>query len=80
MMQERKKKLNHKNDSWGQFSSPRLHPKRRLDVFIHHVADADRWDDLEEVRGQAAVEASGALGLEDLLEQPGHGSLGAAAL
>lgn len=75
------KDKNQKNESWGGGgSSPRLHPKRGLDVLIHHIADADGWDDLEEVGGQAAVEASGALRLEDLFEEPRHRGLGHATL
>ena len=58
--------------------SARGHTQRRLDVLVHHVADANCWDDLEEVGPQAPVEAGGSLRLEDVSEDARHRHLPAA--
>lgn len=55
--------------------SARRHPELRLQLLVHHVADADGGDDLEEVWRQAPVEARRALSLHDLLEEARHGNL-----
>lgn len=44
----------------------------RLQVLVHHIADADGGDDFEEVGGETSVEPHGALGLQDLLEETRH--------
>lgn len=44
-------------------------------MLVHHVADADGGDDFEEVGGQAPVETSRALVLQDLPEEARHGQL-----
>lgn len=48
-------------------------------MLVHHVANADSGDDFEEVGGQASVEPSRALVLQDLLEESRHCHLLAAA-
>lgn len=50
----------------------RGHSQLRLQLLVHHVADADGGDDFEEVGSQASVEPHRALGLQDLFEEPGH--------
>lgn len=50
----------------------------RLQLLVHHVADADGGDDLEEVWRQAPVEPRRALRLHDLPEEARHGNLRAA--
>lgn len=52
--------------------SARCHSELCLQLFVHHIADADGGDDFEEIGGQASVEPSRALGLQDLLEETGH--------
>lgn len=51
-----------------------------LEVLVHHVADADRWNDLHEVGGQASVESRGPLGPHDVSEQARHAHLRASYL
>lgn len=58
--------------------SARLHSELRLQLLVHHVADADGGDDLEEVWRQAPVEPRRALRLHDLPEEARHGNLRAA--
>ncbi|TNN52428.1 hypothetical protein EYF80_037388 [Liparis tanakae] len=52
--------------------SERLYPELCLQALVHHVADADGRHDLEEVGGEAPVEAPRALGPQDLPEEAGH--------
>lgn len=49
--------------------SARRHSKLRLQLLVHHVADADSGYDLKEVWRQAPVEARRALRLHDLPEE-----------
>ena len=49
-----------------------LDPQTRPHVLVHHVADADGWDDLHEVGQDPAVESEEALLLHDLLHHPIH--------
>lgn len=52
--------------------SARCHSQLHLQLLVNHIADADGGDDLEEVRCQASVEPSRALGLQDLPEKSTH--------
>lgn len=54
------------------------HSQLCLYVLVHHIADADGRDDFEEVGCKAPVESCGALGLQDLPEEPPHCHLCAA--
>lgn len=55
--------------------SARRHSELRLQLLVHHVADADSGDDLQEVWRQAPVEAHRALRLHNLPEEARHGNL-----
>lgn len=45
-------------------------------MFVHHVGDADGWDDLEEIRGDATIKAGYAFVRYDVFELSEHGQLG----
>lgn len=47
-------------------------------MLVHHVADADCWDDFEEIGAQASIEPGGALRLQDVSEDARHRRLPAA--
>lgn len=52
-----------------------LNTQARSHVLIHHVADADRWDDLHEIGQDATVKSKEALFFHNLLHHQVHGLL-----
>lgn len=59
--------------------SARGHSQCILQVLVHHIANADCWNDLHEVWAQAPVQPHGPFCLDDLFEKPRHGYLLAAS-
>lgn len=49
--------------------------KGHLQVLVHYIADADRWDDLHEVRGDAPVKPSQSFCPHNMSEKSSHGHL-----
>lgn len=52
------------------------HPEDFLHVLVHHVGDADSWNDFEEVGGDATVQARYTFMRYDVFELAHHGQLG----
>lgn len=52
------------------------HPEDFLHVLVHHVGDADSWNDFEEVGGDAAIQAGHTFLRYDVFELAQHGQLG----
>ena len=53
--------------------SVEAHPKNLFHVFVHHIGDADRRDDLEEVWRQASVQPRYTFVEHDVFKLPQHG-------
>ena len=45
-------------------------------MLVHHIGDADSWNDFEEVGGDAAIQAGYTFMRYDVLELAHHGQLG----
>lgn len=45
-------------------------------MLVHHVGDADSWNDFEEVGGDAAIQAGYTFMRDDVFELAYHGQLG----
>lgn len=52
------------------------HPQDFLHVLVHHVGDANCWNDFEEVGGDAAIQARYTFVRYDVFELAHHGQLG----
>lgn len=52
------------------------HTEDFFHVLVHHVGDADSWNDFEEVGGDAAVQAGHTFMRYDVFELAQHGQLG----
>lgn len=52
------------------------HSEDFLHVFVHHVGDADSWNDFKEVGSDAAIQARYTFTRYDVFELAHHGQLG----